>query len=98
MKIKLVVMAALLLFSAVSVQASTPDILSSVSPGSVQLLTKAESAEARGEYWVTYHYSNGTNSSGFQFSTSRLPSFQVIGTTWITRSYWTRTGNFYVSR
>jgi len=84
MKLKLVVMAVLFLFSAASVQASTgtPDILSSVSPGSVQLLTKAESAEARGEYWTTYHYSSGATNSGFQFSTSALPSFQVIGTTW----------------
>jgi hypothetical protein len=45
-------------FSVATVQAATdtPDILSSVSPGSVQTLSKAESASVRGEYYTCYQY------------------------------------------
>jgi hypothetical protein len=52
MKLKSAVISALFLFSAASVQAATdtPDILSTISPSSVQTLSKEESAETRGEY------------------------------------------------
>ncbi len=45
-------MAALSVFTVTSVQADTgkPDILSSISSGSVQTLSKTESSEIRGEY------------------------------------------------
>ena len=47
-----VMIAALFVLPITSVQADTgtPDILSSVSPNLVQVLSKAESAETRGEY------------------------------------------------
>ncbi len=91
-------MVAFFVFTVTSVQAdtATPDILSSVSPELVQTLTKAESAETRGEYWQTIYFFDGSSSiSGFQYSSNPLPSFEVISNGFITRTY---LGGSYVSR
>lgn len=73
----------------------TPDILSSVSPGSVQTLTKAESAELRGEYWESFYYNDGSTASFIRYSSNALPSFEVISNGFVTRRY---LFGFYVSR
>jgi len=75
---------------AVDVDTDTPDILSSVSSGLVQTLSKAESAEARGEAWVCY---TSSGLCGVRFSLSEPvtnSSFVVhakrnLGSFWVSR-------------
>lgn len=72
MKLKSAVLtAAFLIFAISSVQAAdthTPDILSSVSSGSVQVLTKAESADIRGEYRYCMWLGVRTECTGWMYS------------------------------
>jgi len=72
MKLKLAILtAAFFAFGVSSVQAvdtRTPDILSSVSSGSVQVLTKAESADVRGEYRYCMWLGVRTECTGWMYS------------------------------
>ncbi len=103
MKLKLaVILAAFFAFSVSSVQATdtgTPDILSSVSSGSVKTLSKEESADARGEYVKTIVNRRGDIVyRGLEFSTKALPRFRLENNRAVYRASLGKWGSFYVSR
>lgn len=99
--LKLAFFGAMLSFGVFSAQAEmqTPDILSSVSPESVQVLTKAESAATRGEYLTCHYYSvpSGTTCVP-QLSTKILPGYENHGNERIYRRYIGKWWDYYVSR
>ncbi len=84
---------------AVDVDTGTPDILSSVSSGLVQTLSKAESAEVRGEYWTCENFSFPRGKRCYpQFSRWRQASFEDRGYYTVTRTYLGQSGIYFVSR
>jgi len=81
---------------AVDVDTGTPDILSSVSSGLVQTLTKAESAEVRGER-VCFGIPNIQQSNCSVAWSSRRPQFN-LPSPYVVEIRPGRFGGYWVSR
>lgn len=88
---KLVLVGAMLSIGTFSAQAQSPDILSSVSPESVDALTKSESSEIRGGY---YYCGVSTNKCAYDWSSYEPFSDQWIRVEWKYNYF----GNYWVSR
>ncbi len=92
MKLQLALITAVLAVSTTVAQAAdtrTPDILGSVSGGSVQTLSKADASKTRGEYWKCTYVNGGQNGNcSVETSYGAKPDYQKIGSTIITRSQW----------
>jgi hypothetical protein len=98
--VKLGFVGSILLLGSLSVQADMqpPEILASVSDGSVHVLSKSESESIRGEYRTCRYYHGIRQGCYWEPSSHSLPSYEsAYGNEW-RRALMFHIGSYYVAR